>query len=375
MQSDIGLGARLLIHRKGRLLAASASVAVAVAIMFIELGLFTGVLDSQSLMVTLVRGDLVVMNIARSNLHRWDRIKAVRLDEIAALPEVERVTPIYEDTVGLKSPDDKRVRRIVVYAIPPDDIPLDIGDPAEISRLLKIPNGFLFDRRSRPIFGTIRPGDEIKIDEMPLHVTGYVDIGPDVVNDGAIVMSEGDWRTRFPNAKPIMGVIHLKPGENPEKVRAIILARLPPDIRVQTPDEARQRENAFTLRTAPIGILFGVGLFAGLVIGVINCYQVLFNEVSDRLAQYATLKAMGFSNWFLRRIIFEQALVLSWIGFAVGLVFSIAAYHYIAWKTDLAVRFTMATGLSVFVLTVAMCILAGWIAIRRVAAADPAALY
>ena len=52
-------------------------------------------------------------------------------------------------------------------------------------------------------------------------------------------------------------------------------------------------------------------LRARLVIGAITCYQILFNEIVDRIKQYATLKAMGFSNAFLRRIILEQALLLS----------------------------------------------------------------
>jgi len=31
---------------------------------------------------------------------------------------VARVTPVYEDHVGMQDPDDKRVRRIILYAFP-----------------------------------------------------------------------------------------------------------------------------------------------------------------------------------------------------------------------------------------------------------------
>jgi putative ABC transport system permease protein len=375
MRTRLGLGARLLIHNKVRLAVASASVAVGVIIIFVELGFLLGILDAQSLIATLARGDLLVMNITRVDLHRWDNLYPVRLDQVAAQPGVARVTPVYEDHVGLEDRSDKRVRRIILYAFPPNDIPLAIGDPEEISRRLKVSHGFLYDRLSRPIFGSFKPGDEIKIDKFPLLVGGYVRMGADIVNDGNIVISEGDWLDRFPDAKPIMGVVHLKPGADLETVRRAILLHLPPDVVVLTPWETKLREYESTLRVAPVGILFLVGMLAGLVIGTINCYQVLYNEISDRLPQFATLKAMGFSNGFLRRVILEQAIVLSLSGFVIGLVLSLLADGYIASQTALPIRITALTGLFVGFLTVAMCAMAGLIAIRRVALADPAELY
>ncbi len=137
----------------------------------------------------------------------------------------------------------------------------------------------------------------------------------------------------------------------------------------------RAREDRATLASAPVGILFAIGVLAGLVIGTINCYQLLYNEVGDHLPQYATLKAMGFSDTFLRHLILEQSVVLAAAGFAAGLVLAICADALIAWETRLPVRVDNGSGLLVCLMTLGMCILAGWLAIRRVAAADPAALY
>lgn len=369
------LALRLLLHHRVRLLIASASVAMGVVILFVEFGLLSGMLDAQSRIAHIVRGDLIIMNIARINLHRWDKIDAVRLQQAAAVPGVARVTPVYEDHVGLRDPEDKRVRRIILYAFPPNDIPFRLADPSAITHALKISHGFLYDRLSRPIFGKFKVGDDIQIDTVPMRVGGYVSIGADIVNDGNILMSEGDWLARSPDAKPIMGLIHLKPGVPLESERQRILASLPPDVTVLTPSETAHREDMYTLRSAPVGLLFLVGMLAGLVIGTINCYQVLYNEISDHLPQFATLKAMGFSGRFLRRIILGQAVVLSASGFAAGLAFSWFAERYIAAQSMLPIRIGAPSGLLVCSLTVAMCVSAGLIAIRRVAMADPAALY
>jgi len=370
-----GFGLLLLGHNRLRLLLGAAGVAFGVVVMMVEIALLTGVLDSQSRIATLVRGDLVVMNAARSDLHRWNTLAPGRLSQIAAMAGVARVLPVYEGHVGLRSPDDGRVRRIIVYAFPPDGMPLAVGDGDEVARLLKFSHGFLFDRRSRAIFGHIRAGQQIEIDSVPLQVLGTVTIGPDMVNDGAIVMSEGDWRARQQGAEPIMGVIRLETGADANKVAGLIRAALPPDIAVMTPGQLRQREDDATLRAAPIGILFMVGVLAGLVIGAINCYQLMFNEVSDHAPQYATLKAMGFSDKFLRRAILEQALVLAAGGFVMGLCIALVADAVMTMQTGLPVRVGLVAGLFVWLLTMGMCIFAGWMAVRRMAVADPAALY
>jgi len=375
MARGLGFGLRLLLHSKGRLLVAGAGIAMAVAIMFVELGMMDGVLQSQALIATLVRGDLIAMNRARSNLHKWDDMPGIRLDQIAGIAGVDRVVPIHQSTMGLRNPEDRRIRRIVVFAFPPEEVPLDIGDRLAIGRLLKVAGTVLFDRRSRPIFGRIEAGQVVELDGVPHTVGGFVEIGPDIVNDGAIVMSEGSWLALHPGSQPIMGAIRLQPGADRAEVRRRIIAALPPDVSVLTPEEVRRREIDFTLRSAPIGLLFGVGMLAGLVIGAITCYQVLFNEVTDRLSEFATLKAMGFSDGFLRRAVAEQALLLAAIGFAAGAAVAWLAFGYIAREAFLAMDLSGRLLLPVGLATVAMCLGAGLLAVRQVTRADPAELY
>ncbi|HEY4125841.1 MAG TPA: FtsX-like permease family protein [Rhizomicrobium sp.] len=373
--AEQGLGLRFLAHNPMRLAAAVAGVAMAVVIMFVELGLLLGVLNSQAMVASRIDADLVVMDRARIDLHKWTDVRDIRLHQIAAQPGVADVVPIYQGTMGLRNPPDTAIRRIIVFAFPANDVPFAIGDAKKISRVLRAPGAILYDRLSRPIFGPIRRGHDIELDGMLYRMAGFVSLGPDVVNDGAVVMSEGDWLSRHPDDQPIMGAIRLEPGVDVGAARARILETLPKDITVLTPAAVRSREFLFTLKAAPIGILFGIGMLAGLVIGAITCYQILFNEIVDRFAQYATLRAMGFSDAFFRRVILEQAVLLSLGGFAAGALLAWVAYVYLAYATSLAVRFDAFSLVFVLFLTVGMTVLAGLFALKPVAHADPASLY
>jgi putative ABC transport system permease protein len=375
MRSSFGMGVRLIAFNPIRLLAAFAGIAVAVTVMFVELGLLTGLLNSQALMASVIRGELVVMSEARTHLHKWDNMNPIRINQIAAVEGVEKIIPVYQRNMGLRDPDTNAVRRILALAFPPEDLPIAIGDPEVIIQALTTPNTILFDRRSRPIYAEMVLGEEAEINDQPYRVGGFVDLGPDIIHDGVVVMSDASLFGHDPNVRPIMGVIRISEGAVLEDVRGNLIASLPDDISIFTPDELHRREVEFTLGSAPIGFLFGIGMFAGLVIGSITCYQILFNEIVDRLKQYATLKAMGFSEMFLRGLIVEQALLLAVGGFAGGLVFAWVSYAYIANRTALAVKISAGSLTFIFVLAAGMCIVAGLLALRRVSAADPAELY
>jgi putative ABC transport system permease protein len=95
----------------------------------------------------------------------------------------------------------------------------------------------------------------------------------------------------------------------------------------------------------------------------------------DRLPQFATLKAIGYPNRHLLRVVLEEALFLSLLGFVPGLLISWAIYKLVAATTGLPMRFTAGRVGLVLVLSVAMCIVSGVIAVRKVLTADPAEVF
>jgi putative ABC transport system permease protein len=47
-----------------------------------------------------------------------------------------------------------------------------------------------------------------------------------------------------------------------------------------------------------IGFVFSLLTAMGFLVGIILVYQILYTDVADHWSEYATLKAMGYSNPF-----------------------------------------------------------------------------
>jgi putative ABC transport system permease protein len=113
----------------------------------------------------------------------------------------------------------------------------------------------------------------------------------------------------------------------------------------------------------------------GFIVGMAICYQILFTEVQDRLAQFATLKAMGHSDGKLRRVIVEQGVWLAVLGYAVGLVLSLGLFRWLHQATGLTMNLGLDDAALVLWLTLLMCVGSGLLAGRKLREVDPADLF
>jgi putative ABC transport system permease protein len=142
-----------------------------------------------------------------------------------------------------------------------------------------------------------------------------------------------------------------------------------------TKPEFIAKEQDFWENVAPLGVVFDIGVAMGFLVGLVICYQVLFSEISDRMAEFATLKAMGYSNPALVRVIVEEAIYLALLGFVTGLLVSVGLFQILEKMTGLEMTLKPEGVALILVLTVSLCVLAGVLAARRLLAADPAELY
>ena len=144
---------------------------------------------------------------------------------------------------------------------------------------------------------------------------------------------------------------------------------------VLTRGEYIHREQVYWDTSTPIGYVFTFGVIMGLVVGGIIVYQILFADVSDHLAEYATLKAMGYPNSYLFGVVFQEAVILAVLGYLPGMIISIGLYRLTADATKLPMQMTVPLAVSVVLMATIMCCVSGAIALRKIRSADPAEIF
>lgn len=153
------------------------------------------------------------------------------------------------------------------------------------------------------------------------------------------------------------------------------LLSLTAKVRIRTVAQAMEQEVRYQMTERPTGLIFAFGVAIGMVVGIVIAYQVLSADVADHIREYATFKAMGFRQGFFVGVILEEAIILAAIGFWPGLAFSQLFYQSLAYLTNIPIFMTPERAALVFIGTILACALSGILAMRKLAAAEPADLF
>jgi putative ABC transport system permease protein len=372
-----------IVVEKRRLLVALAGIGFAVMLQLMQLGIRDALFDSAVVLHNHLAADLVVTSPLYENEVSPAAITRRRLYQVMSEPAVESVTPLYLGVAPFKNPQTGRDMGIVVIGFDPARHALNVPSLADKAHLLRVPDVALFDTHSRPEFGPItdllQTGDVVTTEVLRrrIKIAGVVEIGLSFAGNGYLVVSDETFRRMFnrPEGLVQLGLVRLTPGSDVAAVQASLTRSLPADVRVLTVPELMEREKDFWRANTPIGPIFLIGAFIGLLVGAVIVYQILYTDVSDHLSEYATLKAMGYSDWQLYRVVLQQAVILSVMGFPIG--FALAEFLYFGTRqgAHLPIAMTVPRAASVFAFTVLMCVMSGFIALRKVQSADPAEVF
>jgi putative ABC transport system permease protein len=373
-----------LSQEKLRLLVALSGVGFAVILVFMQLGFRSSVYESATRYHRGLDYDLVMLSPKTPFIGFAESFSRRRLYQALAGEEVESVAPVYVSQAYWKNPWEYNARSILVLGIDPTRRVFTLPDVTRQLHLLPLEDMVLFDAHSRPEFGPVaeRFGEDgtvaAEVNDRHITVAGLFRLGTSFGIDGSLLTSDVNFRRIFPD-RPTghieLGLLQLRGGAKPADVAARLSAVLENDVLILTREEWIEREGRYWASTTPIGFIFGFGAIMGLVVGGVIVYQILFADVSQHLAEYATLKAMGYSNAFLSRVVLREAAILTVLGFIPGIVVSIVLYRFAATATRLPLEMTPGRAALVFLLTAAMCGVAALVALRKVRSADPAEVF
>jgi putative ABC transport system permease protein len=123
-----------------------------------------------------------------------------------------------------------------------------------------------------------------------------------------------------------------------------------------------------------MGMGFLLTAFVGFVVGMVVVSQTIYSSTIEHIREFGTLKAIGATNWTIYKIILEQAAINAVIGFAVGLgLVLLIKKGYDALGIAMLIPPPLMGAVSV--LTLAMCLSASIVSIRKVRTLDPVMVF
>ncbi len=375
-----------LVNGKVRTAAATAGVAFAVVLIFLQLGFLGATEQTASLVYDAMDFDLLLRSRNSRRLAESQPFPRSRMDLVTSVPGVREVHPFYIGFQRWRIPTTGFGRRILTMGIGIGDAVFADKELQRKTHLLTAPDYALIDRLSRKDFGPANKkafgdddvGTEAEVGYCRVRIVGHYALGASFASDGSLVLSdEGFLRLfqRWPPDTVSLGLVKIEPGLDPEVVAQRVRQYLLPDMEVFTKAAIIAKERNMWLWEMSIGMIFLMGVAVALVVGVAIVYQILSSDVASHLPEYATLKAMGYRNGYLRKVVLQEAILVSLLGFVPGLIIAEGLYWLTHYFTNIPIAMTLPRLLAVLGMSVVMCGISGMAALLRLQRADPADLF
>ncbi len=372
----------LLVARKNlfseriRLAISVGGVALSVFLIGILLSLYRGWDEKVGEYVEMVPADLWVAADGTTDFIQAASVLPEGVGtQLGFLPETDTVSPLIARPVGMvkagDDPDNDFDVQLVGY-----DPAIGLGGPLAIvaGKSPPGPGEIVIDEVTSDRYG-VEIGDRLLRGTESLTVVGKSSGGDFVFTQVGFVTLETaiEFLRLDPESQRTFFLLTLGDPSEAEALAARLEARAPGIVLFtgdEFADETRQRilGNILPMLIVVLIVAFVVGLsVAGLTI---------YTATVEKSREYGILKAEGFTNRFLYRVVIEQSLVTSAFGFVLGvsLIIFIAPFAqglvpqfvvFVRWQDILGI-----TGA-----TLLMALIAAFIPVRRLAQIDPVTVF
>src|SRR6266849_10631649 len=369
---------RILVDQKGRTALATGGIFVAILLIFVELGFFVAVPQGGMLIYDHLRFDLLVCSNKYVFQSQSGQFPRARLTAALTVPEVARASPFYLGGGKWQDPAGGLKLDIAVIGIDPRAGIFAVPDIESQGAVLEQPDTVLVDSATRSLFGPLQTGRVVNLAGRRMTIGGQYKLGTGFLGLGIVLSSEGNFFRMFPARPPDtvnLGLVLLKPDADPERAAKALRAVLPADMQVFTHAELVAHEVAYwTIRTAT-GLIFGSGLVVSFVVGIMVLYLTLATQITRQLPQFATLKAIGYTDRYLDAIVMIESFLIMAVAFVPALGAALLVYAQVRRQTLLPLSLSPAELGAVFGITLVMATASAFLSLGGLRRADPAEIF
>ena len=380
-----------LRHEKIRTVVAVAGVAFAVVLMFMQLGFLAAVERTATVIYDALDFDILIRSPTYLHVSDPRSFPMQRIRQAASFPGVSTVEPFYITINGFQNPTTLQRWSILTMGVRPNSSPFSNGQIQREVQGLTNNASMIIDRKSQSkygpadgkSFGALDIGRNAEVGDRKTKIVGTFELGTGLAANAAAILTDGGFSRVTPQRSEeqvSLGLVKISGSRSAERARSIAIAlkaklREQRDVMVMTRQEAIRRERSYWLFDKSIGIIFLMGVAVAIIVGLAIVFQVLSGDVSRHLGEYATLKAMGYGNFYLSRIVITQAIILAMLGYGFGWCLSLILFAFTTKGAGIPIRMEFRMLIFVWFATVLMCCVSGLIALRKAHRAQPADLF
>jgi putative ABC transport system permease protein len=363
-----------LLHNKSRFLAAIAGVGCSVTLVFVNLGTLGAMEIAALAFYRQLNADVYLIS-AKSKDPTVPTVFSIRhLHRLEGLAEVKQIMPLYSGQTQWQNDATGSGRQIQVYGVDLKKTTFFRELSPEVISRLQPPDTVIFDRRSHREYGPRDIGIVSKLGEEIVEIVGLFSLGNSFEYDGTILLSDRNFQRLFSQSLNLIneGLIQLEEGVDADRFVRNLNQTLSPDVIALTRREIMDRETNFWIHESTFGTIFQAGAAIALIVGVAILYQVLANDITSHLPEYAFLKAMGYHKRYILFVVLQEAIILACLGYLPGFFMAWGFYQVIFLATGLPFYMEVQRASFIFCLTVIMCLTSGAIVVNKATRLDPA---
>ena len=384
---DLPLAWLQLKRQPIRYLVAVTGIGFAALLMYMQIGFQSGLLTSATTFYQALEADLFLISPGTLNSGSFQQFPQSLLYRAPGVDGVEQAIPAYIANVSVQKLDGIKPTNLRIIGFDPANQIFNLPEVNAQLDKIKTPGFVLFDtlgnKNTGPIAAAVkRDGAQyLSLSDFSrqFRAVGLFRLGSTFAADSNIVASDTtaiQLAFRQINLGEVsLGLIRLSKGANATVVQKSLQELYGDELQVRTKDQLISQEQNYWNTASSFGVIFGFGTFMGLLVGGVVVYQVLYTDVSDHLKEYATLKAMGFSNTYILIIVIQEAFLLGVSSFIPATLLSTAMYAFLTSAAGIRISMTSDKTLLVGSLTMGVCAASAAIAIRKLRDADPASVF
>ena len=384
--NDLPLAWLQLKRQPVRYLVAIAGIGFAALLMYMQIGFQSGLLTSATTFYAALDADLVLISPKTVSSASFSQFPQSQLFRANGYDAVESVVPLYVTNISAQKLGGEKPTSLRIIGYDPELKALNVDAINQQASKLKTTGYVLFDTKGNSRTGPVAKAvEENGYQFMTLYnlsqtfrAVGLFGLGSTFAADSNLLTSSS---TAIQLANQInfgeisLGLIKVKDKAYIPQLQKSLNKLYDGEIQILTKEELISQEQNYWNTSSSFGIVFGFGTFMGVLVGGVMVYQVLYTDVTDHLKEYATLKAVGFSNQFILAIVIQEAILLGISSFIPSTLVSTGMYAFLTSASGINIQMTHQKISLVGALTVGICAASAAIAVNKLRDADPASVF